>query len=257
MKKTAYVTGATSGIGKAFAEILMENGYDVTIIGRSTEKLEYTKNDLLEKYSDASLRTIQTDLANKEELEALCQMLQKEEPDVFINNAGFNKAGAFYETDYTEEENMILVNVAALTRLTKAVLPGMVKRGSGKILNISSIAAFAPNPLSCIYGASKAYVKSFSEAVNEEVRGTGVTVTALCPGPTESNFASTSNLDNSKIFAKNVMKARDVAEIGYRAMMKGKRSVVAGWRNKMLVCINYIAPKGIILKFAKSSLDDK
>lgn len=257
MNKTAFVTGATSGIGKAFAEILMTNGYEVTIIGRSPEKLEQTKKELSEKFKNSSIRIIQADLAESQELEKLCQILEKEEPEVFINNAGFNKAGAFYETDYKEEENMILVNIAALTRLTKVVLPGMIQRGSGKILNVSSIAAFAPNPLSSIYGASKAYVKSFSEAVNEELKGTGVTITALCPGPTESNFASTSNLDHSKIFSKNVMTAYDVAEIGYRAMMKGKRSVVAGWGNKMLICLNYIAPKSLVLKFAKNSLDDK
>lgn len=256
MSKNAFVTGPTSGIGKAFSEILAKEGYSLTLIGRNPEKLEKTKKELEGKYRATSIRVIQADLAIKEELESVCSQLENEEIDVFINNAGFNIAGPFSETDYAVEEQMMLVNVVALTRLAKAVLKRMIKRRSGKILNLASIAGYAPSPLSSVYGATKAYVKSFSEALSEEVKGTGVTVTALCPGATRSNFASTSNLTNSKAFAKHVMSADEVAMIGYKAMVKGKRTQVAGLRNQIMVFFNTIAPKSVILKFAKGLLAD-
>jgi short-subunit dehydrogenase len=155
--------------------------------------------------------------------------------DLLINNAGFGVRGAFGATDWARESALMQVNMVALAHLTKLFLPEMVRRGSGRILNVASTAAFVPGPFMALYYASKAFVLSFSEALSNEVQGTGVTVTVLCPGPTRTEFAKAAGIADSELFHGPVMGAAEVARIGYDAAMAGKSSVIAGALNRWMI----------------------
>jgi hypothetical protein len=172
------------------------------------------------------------------------------EIDYLINNAGFGSHGKFHEGIWENDLAMINLNIVALTSLTRFFLPDFVSRGSGKILNVSSIASLLPGPLQTIYFATKAYVTSFSNAIAEELRGTGVTVTALLPGPTETEFARKSGLDKTALFEKKAADAHDVALKGYEAMILGKLNVITGvtFSQKMLLNVIPFAPKKVVLK---------
>ena len=152
--------------------------------------------------------------------------------DLLINNAGFGVRGAYAETDWARESSLMQVNMVSLAHLTKLFLPEMLRRRSGRILNVASTAAFVPGPFMAVYYASKAFVLSFSEALSNEVEGTGVSVTVLCPGPTRTEFAEAAGIADSKLFHGPTMGAAEVALVGYRAMMAGKPSVIAGARNR-------------------------
>jgi short-subunit dehydrogenase len=178
--------------------------------------------------------------------------------DVLVNNAGFGLNGRFAETDLDRELAMIQVNIAALTHLTKLFLKPMVERGRGRILNVASTAAFQPGPLMAVYYASKAYVLSFSEAIAEELGGTGVTVTALCPGPTATGFAEAAEMTNSRLFKlKKPMTSMDVAKAGYRAMQRGKRIVVTGAMNKLLAQSVRISPRALVTKVTRTLQENR
>jgi short-subunit dehydrogenase len=173
--------------------------------------------------------------------------------DFLVNNAGFGFPGAFAETDLERELAMIQVNLTALTHLTKLFLRPMVERGRGRIMNVASTAAFQPGPLMAVYYATKAYVLSFSEALAEELSGTEVTVTALCPGPTATGFAAAADMANRRLFkVRTPMTSVEVARQGYRAMMRGKRVVITGTANKLLAQSVRISPRRLVTKIAKS-----
>jgi short-subunit dehydrogenase len=176
------------------------------------------------------------------------------EVDVLVNNAGFNVYGPFSETDSQTEFEMMLVNMIALTRLTKLFLPAMLNRNSGKILNVASTAAFTPGPYAAVYCAGKAYVLSFSEAIAEELRGSGVTVTTLCPGPTLTKFAERANMSDTKIFQGRLASAKDVAEAGYGALMRGKTTVIVGLANRLLIFSLRFSPRRFVALVAKGLL---
>ncbi|MFL5486573.1 MAG: SDR family NAD(P)-dependent oxidoreductase, partial [Gemmatimonadaceae bacterium] len=172
--------------------------------------------------------------------------------EILVNNAGFGLGGEFADTDLTRELEMIQVNIAALTHLTKLFLPAMIKRHSGHILNVASTAAFQPGPLMAVYYATKAYVLSFSEALAEELRNSGVSVTALCPGPTRTDFAATAEMTNSRLFtAFGAADAADVAEYGVDAMMHGRRVAIPGIKNKIIAQANRFAPRTVSAKVAR------
>lgn len=177
------------------------------------------------------------DLSKPEEITALHAELKERAVEVgmLVNNAGYGLYGPFTETDLQDELAMIDLNVRALTHLTKLFLREMVERKRGRIMNVASVAAFQPGPLMAVYYATKAYVLSFTEALENELRGTGVTVTALCPGATGTGFESRANLQQSKIFRRGVMDVETVADIGYRGFLKGETVVVPGFKNKLLV----------------------
>ncbi len=245
--KTVLITGATSGIGLELAKLFAKDGYHLILIGRNTQLLEQTQKDL--QHFGIPVMTIEKDLSVSSAAEEIFHDLQKKEiaVDVLVNNAGFGTSGEFYETDLQTEIDMIQVNIASLTALTKFFLPAMLKKKSGKILNIASVAAFFPGPHMAVYYATKAYVLSFSEAIAEECRGTGVTVTALCPGPTESNFAKRAHVENSPLF-RSMMSAEKVAAIGYDAMQKGKRVVFTSLGNAFLVEAAKFVPRSFVTK---------
>ncbi|MEP6905286.1 MAG: SDR family NAD(P)-dependent oxidoreductase, partial [Gemmatimonadales bacterium] len=178
--------------------------------------------------------------------------------EFLVNNAGFGLGGSFMETDLDRETEMIQVNVVALTELTKIFGQAMVKRRSGRIMNVASTAAFQPGPLMAVYYASKAYVLSFSEAIAEELRDAGVTVTALCPGATETDFAQTAQITNSRLFTRlGVATSGRVATYGYKAMMLGKRVALPGFRDRIMIQSERVAPRRLVTRLARLAQENR
>ena len=254
-RRTALVTGASSGIGSELAQLFAAHDHDLVLVARSTAPLD----DLARTLSSAHAITatvIGQDLSTPTAAADVHAELRSRgiQVDVLVNNAGFNVYGPFAETDHAEELRMLAVNVVALTSLTKLLLPGMLARGFGRILNVASTASFSPAPLDSTYAATKAYVLSFSEALAEELRGTGVTVTALCPGPTDTDFARRAAMLDTSIFTGRLMTARDVAAIGYRALARGKTIAIAGLANRALVLVIRFSPRALVTRIAKRML---
>lgn len=251
--QTALITGASGGLGEEFAQLCAADGNDLVLVARSKEKLEILGKELATKHN-IRFTVLPHDLSLPDAVQKLTEELKSGniEPDILINNAGFGAYGLFHETSYAQEKNLIAVNIAALTELTKCILPAMVKRGSGCVLNIASTAAFQPGPLMAVYYASKAYVMNFSLALSEELKGTGVTVTCLCPGPTKTGFETNANLGNSRLFRLGSMNANTVAKIGYDAMNCGKSLVVAGLRNKIGAFMTRFIPRMLAAKIART-----
>jgi short-subunit dehydrogenase len=247
---TALITGASAGLGAEFAKLCAAGGYDVVLVARSASRLAETAASLTGSYG-VQARPLAADLADPAAPAQIFAQLAGGAVDILINNAGFGVRGAFAETDWAKEANLLQVNVGALAHLTKLFLPGMVRRGSGRILNLASTAAFVPGPFMAMYYASKAFVLSFSEALANEVQGTGVTVTALCPGATRTEFADVAGLANSKLFTGPTMGAAEVARVGYDAMMAGKPSVIAGARNRWMMRGARLLPRGWVAAQAR------
>jgi short-subunit dehydrogenase len=232
---TALITGASSGIGAELARIHAEHKGNLVLVARRLERLETLKSEL-EQAHGITVHVIAKDLTDPEAPKQIHNELMTRgiRIDYLINNAGFGNGGFFHQQDWAKNEAMIKVNVSALAALTRWFVPEMVAYGTGRILNVASMAAFLPGPLQAVYYASKAFVVSFSEAVNNELAGTGVTVTALCPGPVDTEFIERANLRKAKGFARTVS-ARGVAKAGYRAMLKGKTIIVPGLVNKLVI----------------------
>lgn len=225
---TVLITGATSGIGLELTKLFAKANYDLVLVARNKEELTTVSQMLQAKY-DVFIKIVAKDLSDKDTPNAIYDELQKDsiEIDMLINNAGFATHGEFVQIPEKQDLDLLAVNITSLTHLTKLFLPEMIKRKSGRILNLASTAAFYPGPLMATYYASKAYVLSFSEALAEEVAGTGVTVTTLCPGPTRTNFEKRAGMT----FNSPTMSPTEVAAIGYNGLMQGKRVVFAGKRN--------------------------
>jgi hypothetical protein len=250
--RSALVTGASGGIGEELARLLAADGRDLVLVARRRDKLESLASELSARH-DVRARVIASDLAREQAPQEIFDELRDagEEVDVLINNAGFGSYGLFAETDARTELDLLQVNVVALTHLTKLFLPMMIARRAGQVMNVASTAAFQPGPLMAVYYASKAYVLSFSEALSNETGGTGVTVTALCPGPTETGFVAAAGLGESKLFDRAVMDARTVAEAGYRGMLAGKSVVIPGLRNSVMARAARIAPHSLVMKVVR------
>jgi uncharacterized protein len=250
---TALVTGASSGIGFELSRLLARDGFRLVLVARDRNRLERAARELRDRF-EVSVLVIPMDLSTRTAAEEIVRELQKEaiEINVLVNNAGYALYGPFIETDFENEIGMMQVNMESLTRLTKRLLPAMIKKKEGKIMNVASTAAFAPGPLMAVYYATKAYVLSFSEALSQELRGTGVTVTALCPGATETGFQERARTENTILFSPwKVMDAGTVARIGYHGMMKGKAVVIPGWLNKLMVFSIRMGPRSYIARFSR------
>lgn len=232
--KTALVTGAASGLGFELALLLAKDNYRLVLIDIDSEKLEAAKINIL-KAHQTQITLMVKDLSLIDIAQDIYNDLNDTKIDVIVNNAGFGMFGTFHDTNWERDSQMLNLHILTTTHLIKLILPDMVKRGSGKILNLSSLAAFQPGPLMALYYASKAYILSFSEAISNELKGTGVTVTALCPGPTKTSFQSTVSEDaeEGKI-AFNMACPKEVAAYGYKAMQKGKSLAIPGGINKFL-----------------------
>jgi short-subunit dehydrogenase len=252
--KTALITGASSGIGYELAQVFARHKYNLVLVARNEEKLKDIANKFQEKF-DILIKIIVKDLTLPDAPTKIFQELQQERIniDVLVNNAGFATYGFFWETDLKAEMQMMQLNMVALTHLSKLFLKEMVARQQGKILNIASTAAFQPGPLMAVYYATKAYVLSFSEALANELIGTGVTITALCPGPTESGFQARANMERSKLVSgKKIMDAKTVAEIGYRSLMNNQTVVIPGLKNQLLALSIRFTPRNLVSKIVRS-----
>jgi short-subunit dehydrogenase len=248
----ALVTGASGGIGYELARILARHGHDLVLVARSADKLAALA-ERLELDHGIQVRAIAKDLARPEAAAEIHEWLAAEglAVDVLVNNAGMGLLGKFAEIGIEGDVEMLRLNVEAPTLLTRLLLPAMLERGSGRILNLSSTAGFQPGPLMAVYYATKAYVLSFSEALANEVAGTGVTVTALCPGPTQTGFSSRAGSEQSRLFKGPTMDARTVAEIGYAALMAGKPVVIPGHRNRILAFGVRLTPRRVVTQIAR------
>lgn len=249
---TALVTGASGGIGEELARLFAADGHDLVLVARSRDKLARLAEELQGKHGIAA-RVLAADLARAESPQEIFDELWGADVtvDALVNNAGFGSYGLFAETDLKSELDMLLVNVVALTHLTKLFLPAMIARRRGYVMNVASTAAFQPGPLMAVYYASKAYVLSFSEALTNECGGTGVRVSALCPGPTETGFVAAAGMGDSKLFDRAVMDARTVAEAGYRGLLAGKAIVIPGLRNNLLARSIGLFPRGLVTKVVR------
>jgi short-subunit dehydrogenase len=224
MSNTALITGASAGIGREFARYHASKGGDLIITARRADALTALKTEL-ETAHGISVTTIPQDLSSADHAKTLYAALNGTRIDVLINNAGFGGHGKFIERDLSADLDMIDLNINALVTLCHLVGGDMAKQGAGKILNVSSTAAHMPGPLQATYFATKAFVSSFSQAIADELKGTGVTVTALEPGPVATEFFETANLTGTKL-GKDSASAADVAKIGYDAMLDGKLTII-------------------------------
>jgi short-subunit dehydrogenase len=246
--KTALITGASGGIGAALAEAAAEDCGTLVVTGRKQDRLFSLKADL-EKKSGAQVVVLNIDLAQKGAAEAIDRELQNRGlvPDYLINNAGFGDLAPFAQSNWPKLEEMIAVNITALTHLTRLVLPAMISRGSGAILNVASTAAFQPGPFMSVYYASKAYVLSFTEALAVELKGTGVTATVLCPGPTATAFGAASGMDRTRLVRHTRLASpRDVARFGYAAMKRGRTVAIPGLLNKLSAFSTRFGPRKLV-----------
>ncbi|WP_295442797.1 SDR family oxidoreductase [uncultured Thiodictyon sp.] len=250
------VTGASSGIGSDFARVFAREGYSLLITARSRDRLDALAQELRREHS-ALVRVFPCDLSLSGAAKALVRALEEEqiEVEVLVNNAGVGLLGPFVELDAEKQSEMIHLNVLALTELTRLLAPAMVRRGSGGILNIGSTAAFQPGPLMAVYFATKAYVLSFSAALQEELSATGVTVTCLCPGPVDTPFLATARAADAKLTRwRKPMKSLIVAEEGYQALQRGATCRVTGRLNRWMAFSTRFAPLRVAAKVAKNLL---
>ncbi len=247
--QTALITGASSGIGLELATLCAAHGHNVVLVARSKPQLDELAVRLRERYTITATVLVQ-DLSKPGAASKLRDQLAKAQltVDILINNAGFGVNGPFIESDAPQLLDMIQLNISSLTELTRLLVPAMVERGYGRILNVASIAAFLPCPNLAAYAATKAYVLSWSVALNQELHGAGVTATALCPGSTKTNFASAAGIANPGRFGQGHLSAQAVAAIGYDAMIAGKAVAVAGWQNRAAAFATHLAPRALLAK---------
>ena len=250
---TAVVTGASSGIGREFARLAAKSGRDVVLVARRVERLEQLYRELTQNFGVAAL-SVAADLSDPAAPARIFRDVTERSGEVglLVNAAGLGVHGFFADTPLEKELETIRVNVLALTELTKLFLPGMLGRRRGVIVNVASTAAFQPGPLMAVYYATKAYVLSFTEALAEELRGTGVTATALCPGPTITEFQEHAGMEDTPLFrGPLVLDAATVARAGYEGAMRGKRVVVPGLANRVLSLGARIGPRRLATRIAR------
>lgn len=245
MRELAVITGASSGIGYEIAKLFASEQIDILVVSRDREKLLSIKNAFEERYK-IKVFVVAADLTTQDGIQAIYQTVDSNALIVnyLVNNAGFGDYGAFIDRGIDKYREMISLNILSLTELTYCFGKEMVKRGKGRILNVASMAGLQPDPNFAVYGATKAYVISISEAIHKEFENTGVTVTVLSPGPTESNFMERADMSNAKLYEKGVMTSSDVAKAGYNGMMKGKLHIIPGFKNKILGFLSGIMPPG-------------
>jgi len=239
----ALVTGGTSGIGYELARLLARDGNNLVIVARDETELRDTSIALSREFG-VEVMTISKDLFNPENAFEIYNQLNSEGVviDILINDAGQGQYGEFVETEIRRELDIINLNISSLVVLTKLFLRDMIAQGRGRILNLSSIASKSPGPWNSVYHGTKAFVQSFTEAVRNETKDSGVTITALLPGTTATDFFNKAGMQESKIMEENMSNAADVARDGYEAMMKGEDMVISGFKNKMQVAMSNMTP---------------
>jgi hypothetical protein len=244
---TALITGASGGIGLELAKLFARDGHDLVLVARSGPPLEELARECESRHAVKAL-VRPADLSRSDAPQEIFVELQREavHVDFLVNNAGFGAHGAFADVESKTHLDIVQVNVVALTHLTRLFLPDMLARRSGRILNVASTAAFVPGPYMSVYYASKAFVLSHSVALSRELRRSGVTVTALCPGPTRTGFQARANMADAKLFRVSVMSSMAVARAGYEGMLRGRRIVIPGISNKLSARAGRMAPLGLV-----------
>jgi len=249
---TVLITGGSGGIGYELAKLFARDRHDLVLVARSGEKLTEVANKL--QAHGVTVKTVALDLASSPAPKFLFDQLQREGVviDILINNAGFGALGEFATMPGEDILGQIAVNITALTELTRLFLPGMIARHSGRIMNVASTAGFQPGPLMAVYYATKAYVISFSEAIANELRHSGVTVTCFCPGATNTGFAKRAGNDQSRVFKTfGAMSAEKVALDGYRAMMEGRTLAISGLQNWAVAQSTRFAPRKLVTAISR------
>jgi uncharacterized protein len=249
---TVVITGASGGIGYELAKLFARDHHNLVLVARSADRLAQVANEL--QAHGVTVKTIALDLTAPPAPKFLFDQLQRDGVaiDILINNAGFGAFGEFAQMPEPEILGQIDLNIRALTELTRLFLPPMVQRRSGRIMNVASTAAFQPGPLMAVYYATKAYVLSFSEAIANELRGSGVSVTCFCPGATHTDFAKRAGVENSRLFKRvGAMSAEKVALDGYRAMMEGRGLAISGAHNWVVAQSTRFAPRKMVTAISR------
>jgi short-subunit dehydrogenase len=246
---TALITGASSGIGRSLARLFARDGYELVLVARRAVVLEELAAELARERK-VGIRVMPIDLADPAAAQRLYEGLQREgvTVDVLVNNAGFGMQGAFAALPVERQLQMIHLNVTALTALTRLLLPHMLEGGRGGVLNVGSTAGFQPGPYMAVYYATKAYVVSFSEALADELSGSGLRITCLAPGPTATAFAAEAGAADSRLFRGETMTVDEVARIGYEGWQQGRPLVIAGARNRWGTLAVRLLPRSYVLK---------
>ena len=254
---TVLITGASGGIGLELSKQFAANRHNLVLVARSRGKLESLADALMREHG-IKTDIISKDLSKPDAARELHEELQqkKMQIDYLVNNAGFGHNIMFSEMSPEDASQMIQLNIATLTQLTRLLLPGMLARKNGKVLNIASTAAFMPGPTQAVYFATKAYVLSFSEALADELAGSGVSVTVYCPGPTHTGFADRANMNNAPMF-KIAMAADVVARDAYRSMMRGRSMAIAGLTNNILIFSTRLTPRWMVRKITRWLTDGR
>jgi short-subunit dehydrogenase len=243
--ETTLITGASSGIGLELAHEFAAHGHPLILTARVSQELIHVADELKRTYG-VTVHTIARDLEEAGATDDIAAELASQglQVHILVNNAGLGFRGNFWEIPLENDLSMLRVNIGAMLRLTKLFVPDMLRRGSGRILNTASVASFEPGPTLAVYHATKAFVLSLSEALATELKDSGITVTALCPGPTDTDFFPKADMVDTRAFQQAVvMGPQKVAEIGYEATMRGERVIVAGTVNKLLVFSRHLMPE--------------
>ena len=254
-RRTALITGASSGFGAEFTRLFGADGWNVVMVARSGPAMETVAGEVAQRHG-VDVRVSVTDLSEAGASAALVASLGERDVvvDALVNNAGFSTYGEFWRDDPATQLSMLQVNVVALTELSRLILPGMIERGRGRILNLGSVGSFGAAPMTAAYGATKAYVLSLSLAMADELRGSGVTVTCLCPGPTRTGFQDRAAMrDSALIRNKKLPSAGEVAEAGYAAMKAGTPYLVTGASSKLFAFGSRFLPRTMIANIAGRS----
>lgn len=254
MNKTVLVTGASSGIGLEISKIFVRNNYDLVMVSQNEENLMKAKNVIRKENNKVKIYTYAKDLSDSTASSDIYEYTRSQQImiNILVNNAGIQVYGNFHEVSEDEIMKLMYVNMYAVTCLTRKYVNDMVKRGEGKILNLASTGAFQACPLNAVYCASKSYILHMSEAIRAELKGTGVSITTLCPGATNTNFAKRANIEDIKLFKGKLLSATKVAAMGYNALMSNKSVVVTGLSNWLMVESVRLMPRSLTTKVAMS-----
>jgi short-subunit dehydrogenase len=255
---TALITGASSGIGRELCKFFAKDGYNLVLVARDEARMIKLGEELVGRFA-VSPKIVAKDLALPDATQEIYEQLKSENIEVnyLVNNAGFGQWGRFHEIDPQTLYDMVAVNMTSLTKLTRLYLPDMVKRGYGGILNVASSAGFVPGPNSAVYYATKAYVIHLTEAISAELKGTDVTATVLCPGPVKTQFFKRSEAAGTRLEEMFPQEAEKVAEIGYKALMRGQGNVIPSWFYKVLVFSTRLMPRKLVTKVSHWQLSRK
>ena len=253
VKQTAVlITGASSGIGLELAKTFAKHGHSVLLLARNTRKLQQISRELRKDFN-VMVDFVEADLSQPNASTQIAEEVNRRNLniDILVNNAGFGLQGSYADLEWQRQLDMLQVNIVALSHLTRLFLPAMIERNSGGVMNVASTAAFLAGPNMALYYATKAFVLSLTEALHEEVAGTNVHITCLCPGPTHTGFFAAGNMDGGKLLKMGAQTAEDVAQFGYAAFQSNQAIAISGLQNKLVAFAGKLSPRFMTRRIAK------